>query len=79
MDKLEKIMLTSAAIGTALSVGITATTVKNLFNEPEAIIRGKEIASLMVKCYSPMFIGIVPMIYWASKEVYKDIKSRLKY
>ena len=43
------------------------------------MIEGKEVASLMVECYSPIFIGMIPMATVAIREAYKDIKQMFDY
>ena len=80
MERLEKLLLTSAAVGTATTIGLTAATVNRLYGMPEGtMIEGKEVASLMVECYSPIFIGMIPMATVAIREAYKDIKQMFDY
>lgn len=79
-SKLEKLALASAGVGAATTIGLTVATVNRFMGMPEdTMIEGKEVASLMVKCYSPIFIGMISFAFIAAKETYKEIKQRFGY
>lgn len=69
MAMLEKLIIPPAIVGFATSAGLTIATSNT--EAKEIFSNGREIASLMIRCYSPMFIGMVPAMIYAARETYK--------
>lgn len=74
--KLEKIIFASAVGGAATTIILTVSTVSRLIGMPEdTMIESKDVASLMIKCYSPIFVGVMPATYFAARELYKILRE----
>lgn len=77
MGKLEKIVVATAVAGVATSAAITASKLSGM--PEDAVMTGKEVGYLMLKCYTPMVLGYIPAVAVALKDVYNKITDPLGY